>query len=58
MISRRQLLAAGAALAGKTSLPPLGSAQAGGLQLDPALPEGLRDVAALETLPGKKPLIA
>src|SRR5581483_12344789 len=57
MISRRRILAAGAALAGSTALPPPPSAQAAPLQLDPALPEGLHDVAALEALPGKKPLI-
>jgi DMSO/TMAO reductase YedYZ molybdopterin-dependent catalytic subunit len=57
MISRRQILAAGAALAGSGSLPSFRPAQAAGAQLDPALPEGLRNVAALETLPGKKPLI-
>ena len=56
MISRRQILAAGAALAGSTTLPTR-FAQAAGPQLDPALPEGLRDVAAMESLPGKKPLI-
>ncbi|MBV8839231.1 MAG: molybdopterin-dependent oxidoreductase [Alphaproteobacteria bacterium] len=57
MISRRRILAAGAALAGSTTLPPIIPADAAGLTLDPALPEGLRDVAALEALPGKKPLI-
>ena len=58
MISRRQMLAAGAALAGPASFPPDISAKAAPLQLDPALPEGIRDVAALESLPGKKPLTA
>jgi sulfite dehydrogenase len=57
MISRRRILAAGAALAGSTTLPPLIPAQAASPQLDPALPEGLRSVATLETLPGKQPLI-
>jgi sulfite dehydrogenase len=57
MISRRRILAAGAALAGSTTLPPVIPAHAASLQLDPALPEGLRSVATLETLPGKKPLI-
>src|SRR5215468_901503 len=56
MISRRHILAAGAALAGSTSLPTR-FAQAAGPQLDPALPAGLRDVAVLESLPGKQPLI-
>jgi DMSO/TMAO reductase YedYZ molybdopterin-dependent catalytic subunit len=57
MISRRHILAAGAALAGSTSLPPHITARAASLQLDPALPEGTRAIAALEALPGKKPLI-
>jgi DMSO/TMAO reductase YedYZ molybdopterin-dependent catalytic subunit len=57
MISRRRILAAGAALAGSTTLPPLIPAQAASPQLDPALPEGVRSVATLETLPGKQPLI-
>jgi DMSO/TMAO reductase YedYZ molybdopterin-dependent catalytic subunit len=60
MISRRQILtAAGAtALAGSGIAPSkFFSAHAANAQLDPALPEGLRGAATLETLPGKKPLI-
>jgi DMSO/TMAO reductase YedYZ molybdopterin-dependent catalytic subunit len=54
MITRRQALtAAGAvALAGSGKL-----AQAQGLSLTPGLPDGLKSVAGLEALPGKKPLI-
>jgi DMSO/TMAO reductase YedYZ molybdopterin-dependent catalytic subunit len=55
MITRRQALtAAGAvALAGTGRL----SAEAQGLTLEPGLPAGVKSVAALEALPGKKPLI-
>lgn len=56
-IDRRRFLgatvAAGATLG--NALPAW--AQAGGLNLPSALPEGLRANAVLETLPGKKPLI-
>jgi DMSO/TMAO reductase YedYZ molybdopterin-dependent catalytic subunit len=61
MISRRQILTAAgatAALAGSgVTVPELFAAQAASPQLDPGLPEGLRSVAAMETLPGKKALI-
>src|SRR5213083_2308934 len=60
MISRRQVLtAAGAsALAGSgIAAPKFFAAYAANAQLDPALPEGLRSAATLESLPGKKPLI-
>jgi DMSO/TMAO reductase YedYZ molybdopterin-dependent catalytic subunit len=49
---------AGAALAGPAlGLPKLFEAQAAIANLSPALPEGVRDNAVLEALPGKKPLI-
>jgi hypothetical protein len=61
MISRRRLLeaaGAGAALAGSgMSFPQIFGAQAAGLNLPAALPEGLRQTAMLDKLPGKKPLI-
>src|SRR5882672_3578565 len=60
MISRRQILtAAGAtALAGSgIATPKFFAAHAADARLDPALPEGLRGAATMETLPGKKPLI-
>src|SRR3954453_12230191 len=60
MISRRQVLtAAGAtALAGSgIATPKFFAAHAANAQLNPALPEGLRNTATLESLPGKKPLI-
>src|SRR5581483_2753609 len=47
--------AVGAATAG--TFPLLSSAQAAGLELPAALPEGVRANAVLDTLPGKKPLI-
>jgi len=55
MITRRQALttAGAAALAGTGKFP----AEAQGLVLEPGLPEGVKSVAALEALPGKKPLI-
>ncbi len=61
MLSRRELLAAGTAAAGAAwagggSREAL--AQAEPLDLPAALPEGTRAEAALEALPGKKPLIA
>jgi DMSO/TMAO reductase YedYZ molybdopterin-dependent catalytic subunit len=58
VISRRRLLEAGAVLAstGLTLTRPT-HAQAAGLDLSPALPEGTRSTAVLEALPGKKPLI-
>jgi DMSO/TMAO reductase YedYZ molybdopterin-dependent catalytic subunit len=63
MINRRSLLGtagAGAALAGGgLALPRLfgGQVDAQTLALAPALPEGTREHAALDALPGKKPLI-
>ena len=55
MITRRQALTAAgaAALAGTGQFP----AEAQGLVLESGLPEGVKSVAALEALPGKKPLI-
>ena len=61
MITRRRLFeltGVAAALAGSnlgSSLTSPGYAQA--LKMQPALPEGTREEALLETLPGKKPLI-
>jgi DMSO/TMAO reductase YedYZ molybdopterin-dependent catalytic subunit len=59
MLTRRHLIgAAGAGLALTSSgfgLKP--AAAAGGLELPAALPQGVRDNAMLDTLPGKKPLI-
>jgi DMSO/TMAO reductase YedYZ molybdopterin-dependent catalytic subunit len=61
MITRRRLFeltGVAAALAGSnlgSSLTSPGHAQ--GLKMQPALPEGTREEALLETLPGKKPLI-
>jgi DMSO/TMAO reductase YedYZ molybdopterin-dependent catalytic subunit len=59
MFSRRHILTAGAgaALAGSGLFPKLAAAQTGSPPLDPGLPEGLKSVAKLEALPGKKPLI-
>src|SRR6476620_1753072 len=59
MITRRRLFeaaGAGAALAGMR-LGFSDSAAAAGLNLPPELPEGTRNIATLESLPGKKPLI-
>jgi len=55
MITRRQALTA----AGAVALAGTGKfeAQAQGLALNPGLPEGVKSVAGLEALPGKKPLI-
>jgi len=61
MLTRRTLLAAaGASVAlGGTALglPQLFEAEAEGVALSPGLPAGLNISAAMETLPGKKPLI-
>src|ERR1700681_3656167 len=64
MITRRSLLeaaGAGSLLAGTAlAVPRLVAAEAqtpGLLNLSPALPEGIRTEAMLDTLPGKKPLI-
>lgn len=55
-VHRRHFLAGMAGVAG-LSLPASQRAIAAGLTLDPGLPKGLPDVAKLEALPGKKPLI-
>src|SRR4249919_80161 len=47
--------AVGAAFA--SGIPLFSDAEAAGLNLPPALPEGLRSNAVLDALPGKKPLI-
>ena len=61
MITRRQLIAAaggGAVVAGAgLSLPERFEAQAQGLNLPAALPEGVRANVIMDALPGKKPLI-
>src|SRR5262245_63330055 len=60
MLTRRHLIgAAGAGIALSGSGLGLKSAAgaAGGLELPAGLPQGLRDSAVLDTLPGKKPLI-
>jgi DMSO/TMAO reductase YedYZ molybdopterin-dependent catalytic subunit len=61
MITRRHLIAAagaGTALAGiGLGFPELFEADAQGLKLPAGLPNGVRDNAILDTLPGKKPLI-
>jgi sulfite dehydrogenase len=59
MITRRHLLGtAGAALAmSGLSLPKFSEAAAAGVDLTPGVPGDLKDVAAMEALPGKKPLI-
>jgi DMSO/TMAO reductase YedYZ molybdopterin-dependent catalytic subunit len=59
MITRRRFFeaaGAGAALAGMP-LSMADVAQGAGLNLPPELPEGTRNIATLESLPGKKPLI-
>ena len=58
MLTRRHLIgAAGAGFALTGSPFGLKSAAAGGINLPAALPQGLRDNAMLDALPGKKPLI-
>src|SRR5215831_17795071 len=61
MITRRQLIAAagGAAVVAGAglSLPERFEAQAQGLNLPAALPEGVRANVIMDALPGKKPLI-
>ena len=57
MLTRRHVLkTAGGAIAAGIAFPRSASA-AESLALDPALPQGLRDAAILEKLPGKLPLI-
>ena len=59
MITRRHLLgtaSAGVAVAASgLALPKL--AEAAGVELSPGLPGNLKEIAAMEALPGKKPLI-
>src|SRR6201981_3799509 len=55
MITRRQALTAAGAIA--LAGPGAKLTEAAGLELTPGLPEGLKSVAELEALPGKKPLI-
>src|SRR6185312_4847575 len=60
MFTRRGLLeaaSAGAALAATGGLPKLSEAQAAIAELTPGVPAGVHGVAAMEVLPGKKPLI-
>ena len=61
MLTRRSLMAAagaGAALGGSAlGLPKLFEAQAEGAPITPGVPAGVTSSAALEALPGKKPLI-
>jgi DMSO/TMAO reductase YedYZ molybdopterin-dependent catalytic subunit len=60
MITRRRLFetaGAGAALAGFGIAAPRSVRAAAGLNLPPALPDGVRNSATLEALPGKKPLL-
>jgi DMSO/TMAO reductase YedYZ molybdopterin-dependent catalytic subunit len=59
MVTRRRFVeAAGAALAASALISPkLFEAEAAVANLPPALPEGTRNSAVLEALPGKKPLI-
>ncbi len=59
MITRRELLrtaGVGAALA-VSGLPQFSEAEAAETGLSPGVPEGLKSVAAMVSLPGKKPLI-
>jgi sulfite dehydrogenase len=58
MLNRRHVLGVGAALVGSGFTIPSGRyAKAAGVELPPALPAGTRAEAALDSLPGKKPLI-
>ncbi len=60
MITRRSLLeaaSAGAALAATGGLPKFSEAEAAIGELTPGVPAGVQGVAAMEALPGKKPLI-
>ncbi len=61
MITRRHLLGtAGASAAFATSglsLPKFSEAEAAGVPLTPGIPAGVQSIAAMEALPGKKPLI-
>src|SRR5271165_729702 len=58
MITRRQLLrTAGAALAASgLDLPEFSKADPAEVDLPPGVPEGLRSIAVMVSLPGKKPL--
>ena len=61
MLTRRRVLkaaGAGAAMAGSgLAFPTLSAAEPAKLPLTPGVPDGVRSVAKLEALPGKKPLI-
>jgi DMSO/TMAO reductase YedYZ molybdopterin-dependent catalytic subunit len=57
MISRRAMLAGGAIAAGASALLAAAARAAEKSFLTRGLPEGVYDTAALETLPGKRPLI-
>ncbi|HET7849596.1 MAG TPA: molybdopterin-dependent oxidoreductase [Pseudolabrys sp.] len=61
MLTRRHLLGtagASAALAASgLSLPKFSEAEAAGVPLTPGIPAGVQSIAAMEALPGKKPLI-
>ena len=58
MITRRRLLeGAGIAFAGSALGQPPVAAHAASVALSPGVPAGLEGAAAMETLPGKKPLI-
>src|SRR6202795_5381068 len=59
MLTRRSVLGAtGAGLAlASSGWPRLSESRAAGAVLTPAVPAGVVDAAAMETLPGKKPLI-
>src|SRR5689334_8709905 len=60
MITRRALLeaaSAGAAVAAVGGLPKLSEAEAAITELTPGVPAGVQGIAAMEALPGKKPLI-
>ena len=56
-LTRRNLLAAGGALAGAGLLARRGLAQDRGFWLAPELPEGVKREAVLDALPGKAPLV-
>jgi DMSO/TMAO reductase YedYZ molybdopterin-dependent catalytic subunit len=61
MITRRRLLgtagASAAFAASGLSLPKFSQAEAAGVPLTPGIPAGVQSIAAMEALPGKKPLI-
>ena len=57
MMTRRRLLEGAVAFAGGALGQSPVAAHAAGVALSPGLPAGLEGAAAMETLPGKKPLI-